>query len=287
MATPQSSKQGRRSTTSAVTCQRSTSDITDSGDLFDFPRFDVLTSVGAALHAALVQAFDQLDIALLRGVGGGYDEPDGGRTDASDVMAPHIGRPQDDSAAPPLTSEATIDLLELVKIGDRTALNRLLERCIPPLRRWAHGRLPPAARGLHDTGDLVQETVIAAMGRLEAFEARYQGALQAYLRQAVMNRVRDLIRQAQRRPEPVPLPDRLVDPDSSPLEQAIGTESLEAYEKALERLAPADREAVIGRIELGYSYEELAVALDKPTAAAARMAVTRAVKRLAGEMLHG
>ena len=49
----------------------------------------------------------------------------------------------------------------------------------------------------------------------------------------------------------------------------------------------ADREAVIGRIELGYSYEELAVALDKPTAAAARMAVTRAVKRLAGEMLHG
>src|SRR5687768_11660590 len=159
---PQSSKQGRRCTTSVVTCQRSTTDITDSGDLFEFPRFDVLTSVGAALHAALVQAFDQPDIALLRGGGGGYDEPDGGQTDASDVMAPHIGRPQDDSAAPPLTSEATIDLLELVKIGDRTALNRLLERCIPPLRRWAHGRLPPAARGLHDTGDVVQETVIAA-----------------------------------------------------------------------------------------------------------------------------
>jgi RNA polymerase sigma-70 factor (ECF subfamily) len=200
-------------------------------------------------------------------------------------MAPHLGRPLDRAAALPLSSEDTVDLLELVKIGDRAALDRLLQRCIPPLRRWAHGRLPPAARAMHDTGDLVQETVIAALGRLEAFEARYQGALQAYLRQALMNRVRDLIRQAVRRPEHVAIPDHLADPGVSPLEQSIGSQNLERYERALQRLSAGDREAVIARLELQYSYEELAIVLNKPTADAARVAVTRAVKRLAREML--
>jgi RNA polymerase sigma-70 factor (ECF subfamily) len=200
-------------------------------------------------------------------------------------MPSHLGRPVDRAAAPPLSSEDTVDLLELVKIGDRAALDRLLQRCIPPLRRWAHGRLPPAARGMHDTGDLVQETVIAALRRLEAFEARYQGALQAYLRQALMNRVRDLVRQTARRPEHVALPDQLADPGVSPLEQSIGAQNLERYERALQRLSAGDREAVIARLELQYSYDELAVVLDKPTADAARVAVTRAVKRLAREMI--
>ena len=72
----------------------------------------------------------------------------------------------------------------------------------------------------------------------------------------------------------------------APLDEAIGAENLHRYEEAVQRLLPADREAVIGRIELQYSYEELAVVLNKPTAAAARMAVTRAMKRLANEMLH-
>ena len=137
---------------------------------------------------------------------------------------------------------------------------------------------------MHDTNDLVQDAVLAAMRRLEAFEARYQGALQAYLRQAVLNRMRDILRQVHRRPEQIELPDHLADQGRSPLEQAIGAQSLDRYEEALQRLAPPDREAVIGRLELQYSYEELAVVLDKPTTAAARMAVTRAVKRLANEM---
>lgn len=101
-----------------------------------------------------------------------------------------------------------------------------------------------------------------------------------------MNRVRDLIRRTNRRPERIALPDAIPDPGPSPLEQAIGTQSLQRYERALERLTPAEREAVICRIELQYSYDELAIALHKPTAAAARMAVTRAVKRLASEMLN-
>ena len=56
------------------------------------------------------------------------------------------------------------------------------------------------------------------------------------------------------------------------------------YEAALARLRPDDREAIVARLELQYSYDELAVALGKPTANAARVAVLRAMSRLADQM---
>jgi RNA polymerase sigma-70 factor (ECF subfamily) len=184
----------------------------------------------------------------------------------------------------PLSPETTVELLELAKDGDPNALDRLLERCVPALKRWAHGRLPPQARSMSDTADIVQDTIISAMRRLEAFESRHQGALQAYLRQAVMNRIRDVIRQHKRRPEISGLPDDIQDEATSPLEAAIGAENLERYEAALQRLKPVEREAIIGRLEMLYGYNELATVLGRPSAAAARMAVTRAMKRLAEEM---
>ena len=58
-------------------------------------------------------------------------------------------------------------------------------------------------------------------------------------------------------------------------------EWLQRYERALDMLKPADREAIIGRLELGYSYEQLAEVLQRPTAEAARLAVRRALLRLA------
>lgn len=187
----------------------------------------------------------------------------------------------------PLAAEVTLDLLDRVKGGDHQALDALLERCIPPLQRWAHGRLPAMARGMEDTADLVQNTVISALRHLHAFEARHQGALQAYLRQAVMNRIRDAVRQRQRRGIPTELPEQIMDDGTSPLDRAIGAENVARYEAALQRLHPADREAIINRLELQLNYDELAVALDKATPDAARMAVMRAMKKLAEEMRRG
>jgi RNA polymerase sigma-70 factor (ECF subfamily) len=184
----------------------------------------------------------------------------------------------------PLRPEATIELLNRVKRGDEAALEMLLGRCIPALKRWAHGRLPTSSRGMLETADLVQDTILSALRRLGVFEARHQGALQAYLRQAIMNRIRDVIRSHRRRPLETALPDHLVDGGTSPLEHAIGAENVERYEAAVQRLRPADREAIVGRLELQYSYDELAVILNKPTGNAARVAVTRAMKRLVEEM---
>ena len=93
-----------------------------------------------------------------------------------------------------LSDEPTIELVLRAQAGDRAAVEALLQRCIPQLKRWAHGRLPAAARGSLDTGDLVQETVLHVLRRLDTFEPRHVGAMQAYLRQSVLNRIRDEVR---------------------------------------------------------------------------------------------
>ena len=67
----------------------------------------------------------------------------------------------------------------------------------------------------------------------------------------------------------------------SPLEELIGKQTVEAYDEAMAALQPEEREAIIGRVELGLSYAELAAAMDRPSADAARMAVARALLKLA------
>jgi RNA polymerase sigma-70 factor (ECF subfamily) len=195
----------------------------------------------------------------------------------------HIMKP-DQGVATPYTLDSTVDLLERAKKGDRAALDALFARCLPPLRRWARGRLPAAARGALDTQDLVQDTILNSLGRLDHFESRHEGALQAYLRQAVLNRIRDEVRRIVRRPAPAELRDSQPADQASPLDVAIGRQGVERYEAALQRLRPADREAIIGRIELQHDYQTLATILGKPNANAARVAVTRALGRLLEQM---
>ena len=191
-------------------------------------------------------------------------------------MAEHPERPSE--------VESTVHLIARAQAGDAEAIERLFKRHLAPLRRWASGRLPKWARDLTDTDDLVQDTLLRTFKRMGEFEARGAGALQAYLRQAVVNAVREELRRRGRRPESVELDTLQADTGLSPLEQAIGAESLARYEDALARLTPLDREAIIGRIEMGYTYDELAEVLDKPTAEAARKAAQRALLRLVEEM---
>ncbi len=189
-----------------------------------------------------------------------------------------------DDHCQPNALDTTFDLVERAKAGDDDALNRLFARYLPSLRRWASGRLPRWTRDLMDTDDLVQETVVRAVKRIDRFESRHEGALQAYLRQAIVNRIRDEVRRAKRSPMTSALDDRSVSTEASPLEQAIGGQALERYETALARLRPEEREAIIARVEMDGSYQDVAAALGKPSPDAARMAVSRALVRLAQEM---
>ena len=201
------------------------------------------------------------------------------------TMTTPRGPSENESSGHPLLSdEPTMELMIRARGGDRTAMEALLERCLPPLKRWAHGRLPPVARGRLDTGDLVQEAALHVLGNLDTFEPRHVGAMQAYLRQSVINRIRDEIRRIVRQPPPLELPDDHPSDRTSPLEFAIQAEAYEHYRDALSHLSAKDRELVVGRIEVQWSLAEIAHRFGLRTVDAARMAVNRAVKRLTTDL---
>jgi RNA polymerase sigma factor (sigma-70 family) len=193
---------------------------------------------------------------------------------------PGLGAEEEHRADTLLSDEPTIELVVKARGGNREAVEALLQRCLPQLRRWAHGRLPPAARGSLDTGDLVQETVLHVLRRLDMFEPRHVGAMQAYLRQSVINRIRDEVRKIGRQPAPDELPEDLASDLTSPLEAAVQTEAYERYRDALTELSPRDREMIVARIEAQWSHAEIAKRFGIPTPDAARMAISRALRRL-------
>jgi RNA polymerase sigma-70 factor (ECF subfamily) len=179
------------------------------------------------------------------------------------------------------------ELLRRAQAGESRALDDLFRRYLPRLHRWARRRVPPWARNGMDTEDFVQDTVLHAFGHVGGFEPRRDGALIGYLRRALVNRIRDQFRSAARHPAASPLDEQHPDGSDSPLDMTIGREERERYERGLARLRPADRHAIVARLDLGYSYEQLALVLEKPTPEAARLAVRRALLRLAEEMDRG
>jgi RNA polymerase sigma-70 factor (ECF subfamily) len=193
-------------------------------------------------------------------------------------------RADDESNRPSPDLTSTIQLVALAQAGDAAAIDRLFARHGPPLRRWARGRLPQWARDLADTDDLVQEALLQTFKRIQGFEARGTGSLHAYLRRAIVNRIRDELRRKRRRPDLTELDSGQVDEQPSPLERAISQSELQRYERALAGLRPEEQEAIVARVEMGYSDQELAESLGKPSADAARKAAKRALVRLAEAM---
>ena len=183
-----------------------------------------------------------------------------------------------------LSDEPTIELIARARSGDAVATEALLQRCLPPLKRWAHGRLPSVARGSLDTDDIVQSAALHLLKRLDRFEPQHVGAMQAYLRQSVINRIRDEMRRIGRQPPPIELPEELPSDRSSPLESAIQTEAYERYLKALGKLRPRDRELIVGRIEMQWTFPEIHHRFEFSTIDAARVAVGRAIRRLTSSL---
>jgi len=174
--------------------------------------------------------------------------------------------------------ESTARLLQLVRIGDVGARERLCALYLPILRRWAAGRMPLQHRDLVDTADLTQITLIRVLGQIDTFKPRHEGAFLCYLRQALLSAIGDEIRHSTRRGGgKVELEEGW-----RPLvAESIGLEALVEYEQALARLDLDDRQAVLLRFEFGFSFQEIAEATDRPSADAARMAVKRALAALA------
>jgi RNA polymerase sigma-70 factor (ECF subfamily) len=202
------------------------------------------------------------------------------------VEAPQVAEESRGEGKPAgIQAEATLSLVQRAKAGDEAALQHLCARYLPRLHRWASGRLPGYARDLLATDDLVQDVLFQTVRRIEGFRSEREGAFQVYLRQVLMNRIRDQVRRPHIMQALTDAPEMAAQA-ASPLEELVGERTMERYERALTRLSPEDREAVVARIEMAGTYQELAEVLGKPSADAARMAVGRALVRLAKEMGH-
>src|SRR4026207_879825 len=118
--------------------------------------------------------------------------------------------------------DSTFQLISRARTGDQDALERLFAKHLKPLQRWASGRLPKWARDLADPDNLVQDPLLKTFKRIEGFEPRRVGALQAYLRSAVLNRLRDELRRKGREPASTNLDSIDVESVDSPLTHAIG-----------------------------------------------------------------
>ncbi|WP_313920719.1 sigma-70 family RNA polymerase sigma factor [Tahibacter sp.] len=178
-------------------------------------------------------------------------------------------------------SEPTEVLIRRVRSGEGVARDALMRRFLPLLRQWAHGRLPRAARDLHETEDLVQLALMRALRQIDHFECEGPGSFLAYLRQILLNQVRDEVRRLMRRPESSELDTEMADSDlPSPVEQLVGHERLRAYETALASLPKRQQGLVVMRLEFGMSYPEIATEVGG-TPDAVRVMVARALVQLA------
>ena len=205
-----------------------------------------------------------------------------------------LSRPLEELAAHALTKDKSplasqplsAQLLERARPGDQTALESLLERYLRGRRRWAHRRVPRWARTFLDAVDSVQDVLLRTFKRFDRFEPSLKRALQAHLRQAVQERVFDEIRRANRRPQQGTLDSHRVDDRPSPLDEALDRENRDRYRLALQCLSEDERQLLVARLDLGYSYEQVALVTRRPTPDSARVATRRAVMKLAQEMTY-
>ena len=181
-----------------------------------------------------------------------------------------------DPAAPGLDS--TDGLVRRAQAGEREALERLCERYLPRVRNWARGRVPPWARGLNTTNDIMVETMSAAVQRVATFEERGVGGFKALVWRILLGKVVDELRRAGRRPIQQELSEAQSHPAPSPVDVLLVRERLW---KALEPLSEDERQLLIAHKLMGYTHAEIAESVGAPSGDAVRLRIARALEKVA------
>jgi RNA polymerase sigma-70 factor (ECF subfamily) len=119
----------------------------------------------------------------------------------------------------------------------------------------------------------------------DRFEPHGKGAILAYLRTIILNRIRDAARRTKTRGVPDDIDDHeIASSADSPYDQFVARTTRAHYEAALAQLADDQREGIVLRVELNLQWDEIAHELGKNSPDAARVFVSRALIRLAEEM---
>jgi RNA polymerase sigma-70 factor (ECF subfamily) len=182
---------------------------------------------------------------------------------------------------------ADSDTLTALRTGDPAALAALFDAHADKLYRLALSLL----RDPVEAEDIVQETFVKVMTRLEQFEGRAR--LETWLYRVAYNASLDRLRRKQADPLPedepeadgLPMPQSFVDWSGTPEMALLGAEAGAALEAAIQQLPESLRVVFLLRDVEGFSTEEAAEALGVSVAAAkvrlhrARLALR---ERLAG-----
>ncbi len=189
-------------------------------------------------------------------------------------------------------SAATCALLEEIRRGDTRALENLLERCRPELYDFIEFHFDSRLRARVDPSDVVQETQIELVRRMDDFLANRPMPFRLWLRKKAIERLlnlrRDHLTRARRSvAREQALPDRsslllarpLLARGPSPSEHLQARELAERVSRAVARLSDADREVLLLRHAQDLPFEEIACLLGIESAAA-RQRFGRALIRL-------
>ena len=187
-------------------------------------------------------------------------------------------------------SDTTRTLLEQLEHGDRQALERLLARHRPALHEFVSFQLDPAIRGRVDPSDVVQETQMEVVRRMDDFLAQRPMPFHLWLRKKAYERLLNLRRDHHRGRRSVkrevawPARSSLLLARSF-LDRASPSKEIEARELAqrvavsVGRLSEADREILLLRHAEQLSFDEIGCLLDIEPATA-RKRFGRALIRL-------
>lgn len=189
-------------------------------------------------------------------------------------------------------SQETRHLLERLAAGDRQAADRLLAMHRAELRRIVELRLEPRLRARVDPSDVVQESQVDALARLDDYLARRPMPFGLWLRKTTYERLLKIrrlhvaaARRTARREECLPdqsslqLAKRLFAQDSTPSQQVARWERRDQVREAMARLSETDREILLMRVLEGLAYEDVGLILEIEPAAA-RQRYGRALVRL-------
>ena len=132
--------------------------------------------------------------------------------------------------------ETTTELVERSRAGDEPALDRLLRRLVPSIRRWLHRLLGPRP----SLDDATQDVLIALARGVDGF--RGDASFETYCYRICIRVAHRHLRRERPRPtlSLVPVHDR-VDPES----RAIARERLSRLYEALDQLEPDARLAFV------------------------------------------
>ena len=189
-----------------------------------------------------------------------------------------------------------MQLVERAQDGDTDSLNRLLERYFHRVRTIVRARMGPRLRRWSDSGDVIQQTFIAAVHRLESFEMRNDAALINWLAKIAENRLRDIADKmsAEKRRDDIDVPLEelgsgpggqlggfdIASDATAPLDAVVDHEEQALLEAAMAALDEEHRELILLRDYMGHSWSEVAEHTGGSSADAARMRYATARARL-------